>query len=148
MLPTLEYNKDLDKFLSSTHHSKYHLVKLDKLGKGAAGSTYTCKIKSFDKVLAIKQLKRNKHSINEHEALRFLRDQMLSGSIPSFYIFMYTCFNQGNNKNIIMEIADKSLDSLMTEYYLSTEKYFEIFERLTYKLTDEFEAISSLQQKH
>lgn len=135
--PKLEYNKELNEFFSSdfttssSAGSKY-VTKHTKLGKGAAGSTYTCSVKNFKDVLAIKQLKRNDYSLNEYEALCFLKDKMLEGKYPPFYVFMYYSYTQGPFRYLVMEYADKCLDTYMTEYDLSTEKYFEIFEKVTY----------------
>lgn len=71
-----------------------------------------------------------------------------SASIGSF---LMSATEMGKYKNL--EEAAQTIK--LTDSYVPSDtahatyaKYFEIFERLTYKLADEFEAISSLQQKH
>lgn len=130
--PPVEYDKELYQHIKEMRKDEqsYMMCDLDVLGEGAAGTTYSAYVKPRDKFpeqIVLKEQARNRFAVNEYEALSYLRDQMMSGALPGYYIFMYGCFTSGRQKYIILEKADMCMDDFMTEYNLSTKQYLYIF---------------------
>jgi serine/threonine protein kinase len=130
--PKVEYNNDLYKHIRSMRRDRksYMMCDLDMLGQGAAGTTYTAYVIPRDKFpdpIVLKEQKRNRFCLNEFEALKYLREQMIAGNLPGYYIFMYGCFTSGGQKYIILERADKCLDDYLADYDINTKTYLQLF---------------------
>lgn len=127
----LEYDSIIDNYLKTTPPKNYKIEKIKELGKGAAGTVTLSKINNSHTIFAVKQVKRNQYSMNECSALKYLRELLLTRTIPNYFIFAYTSFNEKQFKYIIMEYADKCMDTFITEYNVESEKFFEIFMDVT-----------------
>lgn len=130
--PVLNYDPDLYKHVRTIRRDRkcYMMTDLEMLGSGAAGTTYTAYVKpkdQFPEPVVLKEQKRNRYCLNEFEALKYLREQMIDGNLPGYYIFMYGCFTSGGQKYIILEMADKCLDTYLIENNVTTEIYLRIF---------------------
>jgi serine/threonine protein kinase len=130
--PKLKYNEAMYTHIKSTKRTEksYMMTDLETLGKGAAGTTFTAYLKPrsrFSEALVLKEQKRTRYCENEFEALKLIRDHMLTEKLPGYFIFMYGCFTSGNKKYIIMEKADYSLDKYMLEYNLTVQTYLYTF---------------------
>lgn len=129
---TKSYDMDVYNYIKSVKpkDKKSILYDLDVLGKGIYGIVYSAYLKSnleFNKQLVVKQVETNQRSNNEIEALKYLRDEMINGTIPNYYVFLYTSFNIDNCKCIVMEKLDINLDDYMTSNNLTTKEYYDIF---------------------
>ena len=114
----------------SRDRKSYMMCDLDLLGEGAAGTTYSAYVKPRDQFpdpIVLKEQQRNRFCQNEFEALRYLREQMLTGELPGYFIFMYGCFTSGGQKYIILDKADKNLDDYLATYNINTMTYLRIF---------------------
>lgn len=131
--PELEYNVELFNHIKNIRRDRksYMMYDLEMLGEGAAGTTYLAYVKPESKFgdypVVLKEQVRNRYCINEFNALRFLREKMLAGELPGYYIFLYGCFDSGGYKYFVIERADINLDDYMVMYDLSVEKYLHIF---------------------
>src|SRR5689334_669151 len=84
---------------------------LETLGKGAAGKTWTAKVRNFDcDHVVLKQQPRTRHCENECEALRWIRAQILAGVAPPNFVCMYDCFSYDSFRYIVLERADIKFD--------------------------------------
>lgn len=133
-LPETQYNRELYDYFNSlpAERKKYSVCELEVLGEGAAGTTYSAKMKqgTYQEQIVLKEQEKTCFCLNEHEALKLLRKNMMEGKLPGYFIFLYDCFNSGKKKYFVLEKADKSLDEYLTENNLETKEYLEIFYHL------------------
>lgn len=125
----------------------YMLIDLEMLGQGAAGTTYTANVKPVDKFsekIVLKEQKRTKYCLNEIEALKFLRDEMIQGRLPNYFIFMYDNFFSGNLSYIILEKAEQSFYDYCVENNVSKITYYNIF----WQLADAVSYLENMQFNH
>jgi len=100
-----------------------------KIGKGAAGNAYIADIKIGDHIynVILKRQELCSYSINELEALRHLRRQMLASKLPNYYLFMYGDYIHKKYSYFILEKIDIKLEDYLTDYNIFTETYFSVF---------------------
>lgn len=130
--PKFSFNEGLYAHVKNMKREKesYMVCDLELLGKGATGTTFSGYIKpreSFPDPIVVKELRKNKFCNNEFEALRYLREQMIEGKLPGYYVFMYGCFNSGNNKYIILEKADLGLEVYLCRNNINADQYLYLF---------------------
>ena len=130
--PLVEYNVQMYNYIKEMRKDRhsYMLCDLDVLGEGAAGTTYTAYVKpksDYPNPVVLKEQKRTRFCANEFEALKLIRELMIAGELPGYYIFMYGCFVSGSQKYLILEKADKSLDSFLTDNNVNTRTFMYIF---------------------
>ena len=130
--PVLNYDHELYEHIRNTKRSRksYMMCDLDVLGEGAAGTTYTAYVKprdEFPEPVVLKEQPRTRFCVNEFEALKYLREEMVAERLPGYYIFMYGYFTSGGQQYIILERADKCLDDYFADYDIDTETYLRIF---------------------
>ena len=146
--PKLRYNENLLKHCSKVkpNDKNYMWINLEKIGSGVTGTTYTAysTTKEYNDPVILKELERNSYCINEIEALKFLREQMIEGTIPAYFIFMYDYFNSGKYKYIILEKADYNLEEYLVENDFDTKKYLEIF----WQIADAVSYLEALNFNH
>lgn len=131
-LPKTSFDQEIYQHIKSVRRDQksYMMCDLEHLGEGAAGTTYTAYLKPkkrFPTELVLKEQRRNRFCLNEFEALRFLRDEMVAERLPGYFVFMYGCFTSGNKKYIIMEKVDCCLDDYLATYNINTKTYLQIF---------------------
>lgn len=131
-LPQVKYNQELYEHIRTMRRDRkaYMLYDLEPLGEGAAGLTFTAFVKpegQFPDQVVLKEQSRNRFCNNEFEALKFLREKLIAGEFPGYFIFMYGCFTSGGKKYIILEKADHGLDDYLTEYNADTKTILQIF---------------------
>jgi len=130
--PLVKYNKELYFHISEMENDRkmYMMCDLDVLGEGAAGVTYTAYVKPVEKFpeqIVLKEQKRTRFCANEITALHYLKDLMIKGELPGYYIFTYGSFTSGSKKYIILEKVDQCIDDYLTCNNLTTKQYFRIF---------------------
>lgn len=129
--PPVEYNRELYNFLRKTKEKKgYLFYDLDVLGEGAAGTTYSASIKpknGSEDLIVLKEQDRTPYCLNEIEALKYLRIEMLEGRLPGYYIFMYDTFSSGKNRYIVLDYADKCLDDYLVDNDLTSVEFLRVF---------------------
>jgi len=129
--PLLTYNEKLYKYCSAINKTVKETmwIDLEVLGNGACGTTYSayCKADNITGSYVLKEHEKNDHCTNEIEGLKYIRTQMLNGTIPGYFIFMYDFFTSGDWNYIILEKADYSLEDYMMKFNHDTKKYLEIF---------------------
>jgi len=130
--PPVIYNKEIYEQIQRTKISeqKYMMCDLKVIGDGAAGITYSAYLKPrnvYSEKLVLKEQRRNSHSMNELEALKFLKQEMLAERLPGYFVFFYGSFTSGNKKYFILEHCDMCLVDYMTMYDLTTQQFLHIF---------------------
>jgi serine/threonine protein kinase len=122
-----------DEFIENSTNSnkKYCIRNLYKCGKGVLGNIYRAKlIHPFTKTkIVIKEVKKtSKYVQNEINSLLFLKNKMITGKIPYYYIFMYGEFTEGNYRYTILEQADITLSDLFNKYKLTINNLVTLFQ--------------------
>lgn len=134
-VPGPTFDPHIFEHVQNTKHSqkRYLMCDLEYVGEGATGTTFSAHLKppeQFPRPIIIKQQRRDKYCDNEYNALKFLRECMLNGTLPGYYIFLYGSFTEGRDKNLIMERADYSMDTYMVKYLVTTKTYLQIFHHI------------------
>jgi hypothetical protein len=128
--PAVVYNHDLYEHIRTSRRKDNIVCDLNLLGEGAAGTTFTAYVipqDEFPNPIVLKEQKRNRFCQNEFEALKYLRNKMMNGEYPGYYIFMYGCFISGNKKYLILEKADINLDIYLSKYNVGVKECLTIF---------------------
>jgi len=130
--PPVVFNDKIAHKIKTTKLSeqKYMMCDLEVLGEGAAGTTYSAYLKpkeDYPEMLVLKEQRRTGHAMNELEALKFLKQEMLAEKIPGYFVFFYGSFSSGNKKYFIIEHCDVCLVNHMTDYNLTTRQFLNIF---------------------
>lgn len=147
--PKVDYNVELYEHIkqASNQARNYMLSDMEPLGEGAAGVTFTAWVKPRDRFpdqVVVKEQGRHKYSNNEFEALKLLRNEMMQGRIPGYFIFLYGTFNSSDNKYMILEKADYRVDDYTTFYNINTKTYLQIF----YHIAQAVSYLESIQFNH
>lgn len=143
------YNKELLEHIRNTRRDKkcYLCCDLDLIGEGAAGSAYSAYItptEKFPDQIVLKEQKRTRYCNNEQEALKFLKEEMLSGRMPGYFVFMYGFFTSGSRKYIILEKADKCIDQHLADYNFDEKIFLQIF----WHLADAVSYLEAVEMNH
>jgi serine/threonine protein kinase len=131
--PPLKYNQKIYEHIRTLPRAKkpYMMCDLEKISEGGAtGVAFTAYVKpkqDFPEQVVLKQHKRSVHCTNEFECLKYLRDKMLAGELPAYYIFLYGCFTSGSCRYLILEKADKHIFQHFVDYNLSVKIYLQTF---------------------
>lgn len=125
----------------------YMLTDLEMLGEGVTGTTYLANVKPVDKFpepIVVKEQKRSKYCLNEMEALKLLRNEMIQGRIPNYFIFMYDSFFSGNQCYIILEKAEQCFYDYCVENNVSKITYYNMF----WQIADAVSYLENMEFNH
>lgn len=133
------YNPEVLKIIKDTpkEKKKFLVGEMEYLGKGIWGKTYTSYLKKCpDFPIVVKKLKRGTHTINEMEALIYLRNQMLEDKLPHYYNFLYGVYSRDDFQYFILEKVDEMLVDVMElnnwETYWYKNVYGQIIDAVSY----------------
>lgn len=142
--PLVYDNKELYNYIKGHTKKDNILYNLKVLGKGAAGTTFTANVKKHEEKVVLKELSRTRFARNEQKALEYLREKMLEGVLPGYYIYMFDYYISGPNKYIIMEKADKMIDTYLEENDLTSNQYYHLF----WSVADAVDCLEELKFNH
>jgi hypothetical protein len=133
--PALTFDKDLYNYIRNIKQDekKYMLSGLEMIGEGASGTVYTAKVKSEKDLpqIILKEFTRSKYAENEYEALKYIRDEMISNRIPNYFVFLYGSFTSGEYRYLILDKLDLKVSEYLTKYNINTKTIFQIFYQIS-----------------
>lgn len=144
-----DIDKELYEYYTSIPNKKRYkeFIKLQKLGQGVTSKVYSAFSKTKPDHALVMKTSHSKYIFNEFHALVYLRDKMLSGSIPHYYNFMYGNYtSKDKQKIIILERCHENLfdDVLVCRRDWGLKHYISIF----YQIADAIDILEKMEMNH
>ena len=144
-----DINKELYDYYTSIPNKKRYkeFIKLKKLGQGVTSKVYSTFSKNKPEQKLVMKTSHSKYILNEFQALLYLRDKMLLGTIPHYYNFMYSNYtSKDKQKIIILERCHENLfdDVLVCRRDWGLKEYIMIF----YQIADAVDILEKMEMNH
>jgi len=144
-LPT----SDLHELLRQRKKAKKNVASmfsdLKYLGKGVAGKAYQASVQGIVmEPVVLKIQNYSKHSVNELNALTYLREKMVKNEIPPNYIMLHGNYTDKGKKVLVLEKADMDLEKYLLKTRPDTKGYLKLF----WKIAKAVEPLEALEFNH
>ena len=142
--PPVYNNREMYDYITSHTNKDHILSNLKILGEGAAGTTFSANVKKQSEKIVLKEMKRTRFAKNEQKALTFLREKMLAGELPGYYIFMFDYYISGSNKYLLLEKAKMGIDDYLEMNDLEPKEFYRLF----WSIADAVDHLEKIEFNH